>query len=112
MSLRVASMAWKGCFYGVEGLQEWRRGIVRMAWKRGFFGVEAGLLIGGRMDGIRGWLILNWLIGGITGLHPKFGVLMGEKKRDGFRDGVRLLFLIDCQYVMLYCLSYPLMSFW
>jgi hypothetical protein len=50
--------------------------------------VEAGLLIGGRMDGIRGWLILNWLIGGITGLqdyritglHPKFGALMGEKR--------------------------------
>ena len=42
--------------------------------------MEAGLLIGGRMDGIRGWLILNWLIGGITGLHPKFGALMGEKR--------------------------------
>ena len=51
-----------------------------MAWKWGFFGVEAGLLIGGRMDGIMGCLILVWLTGGITRLHPKFGALMGEKR--------------------------------
>ena len=34
-----------------------------------FQSLEAGLLMGGRMDGIESWLILNWLTQAITRLQ-------------------------------------------
>ena len=40
-----------------------------MAQKRGFFGVEAGLLMGGRMDGIQGLAYTELVDRGITRLQ-------------------------------------------